>query len=217
MVAPLALGLVFILLFFPWVTLAPGGDTAASQSAWGIAFGSFVPDPPWLRAYQTTHAGFQASDLDPSVGFLQLFFILFIVVALALAVLCVLVARRSVVLPPALAPLIPWRSVLLAAVILVSILLLMFQTLLGTSLENKARKVAEGYVSGERNRPNLLDDEKRILDYRAGQYFSEFGLSYTIWFKLVVILLWIALIGAGLDYWLEKRGTQPLPRIDMLT
>lgn len=218
LMAPLALGIVFILLFFPWVVMAPGGETAASENGWGIAFGSFDPHKAWIRAYQTTHTNFQTESLDPGVGFLQiLFLLLFLFVALPLAVLCVMVARKSVVLPPAVAPLIPWRSALLALVILGTLLLVLFQVVLGFNLENKTRKVAESYVADERNRPNILDDEKRILDFRAGQYFSEFGLAYTFWFKLVVIFLLIALAGAGLDYWLEKRGTQPLPRIDFLS
>jgi hypothetical protein len=217
-IAPVTLGLVFVFLFFSWVATAPGGDTAATQNGWQIAFGSFDPNQIWLRAIQQNQPKFQREKLEPSVGWLQiLFLLLFVLVALPLSILCVLVARKSVALPPALSPLIPWRSALLALVIAVAFFLLLLQIMFGVSLESKARDLADSYVAEERGRPDLLGDEKRVIDVRAGLYFAEFGIYYTFWFKFVLVLLFLALVGALLDYWLEKRGTQPLPRIDLLS
>lgn len=218
LIAPLSLGLVFVLLFFSWVAMAPGGDTAVTQNGWQIAFGSSDPDTRWLRAYQQSHSGFTKETIAPGFGGLMILFLLvYLLLAVPLSILCVLVARKAVALPPALAPLIPWRSGLLALAITAGFFLLLLQIMLGVSLEGKARDVAESYVASEKARPDQTPDEKLITEYRAGQYVAEFGLYYTVWFKLVLLLMFLALVGALLDYWLEKRGSEPLPRIDLLS
>ncbi len=42
-------------------------------------------------------------------------------------------------------------------------------------------------------------------------------VSRTLWLELVVLFLILAVLGAGLTFWVQRRGARPAPRIDLLT
>ena len=42
-------------------------------------------------------------------------------------------------------------------------------------------------------------------------------VSRTIWLDLVVLFSILAVLGAGLTFWVSRRGGRPAPRVDLLT
>jgi hypothetical protein len=217
LLAPVALGLVFVLTFFPWVGLYPGGESAGSQMAWGAAFGSFTPDPVWEAAYRETRNPTTMPAYDSGqmrMSFLAMFFLfLFILFMLPLAILSVLIGQGRLKLPPGVESILPYRSVILAGVILAGFLLLLFQTWAGFGLENMVKEMAEKSVEADRRDATKKPE---FADFKKAQIVAIFNATTTSWFRLALLLLIVAAIGAGLDFWLQRRGSRPLPRADLM-
>jgi hypothetical protein len=225
LVAPLALLVIFILLFFPWVQLSPGGDTVAGQSGWQVAVGSMDVDNDtfreWVKAFRENRpeAAFNTESLSPdwhwSTGLPILLFLLVYFVAAAVAVLSLAMTFTAVNLPAGLADFVPFRSLLLAGLGVLAWTALLLQGLVGFELESKAKEVALSLV------PQLpqdaTDSEKRVANFRYTQNLAMFGVHTTCWFRGTLWLLVLAIAGALLDFWLTQRGGRPLPRLQLLT
>ena len=115
-IAPAALALTFLLLFFEWVKKV--GPEEDAQSGWGAALG---------RHYT-------------ALGF---FFLLFFLAALLLSLACVIVPRLNIALPNWARSLWPWRSAIVAGVALLAFFFLLLQLLAWFDLEQANAK--EGY------------------------------------------------------------------------
>jgi hypothetical protein len=216
LLAPVFVGLIFILMFFPWVGLYPAGEAAGSQSGWGAGWGSFEPDTRWLRANREMGRDIQSSTIQPGISLLALLFTLvFCLLILPVSGLVAVVGRVPLNLPPAVQPLLPWRAAMLAGLVLLGFVLLLMQSLVGFSLEAKMMETAER-VTPALSTPDPTPDDRLTQTFKTAQIYSSFGLQTTIWFRLVLLFHILALIGAGIDFWLERRGTQPLPRADVM-
>src|SRR5262249_25020445 len=91
--APVAVVLIFVLQFFPWVGVYRGGTAAAAQNAWQATIGSSSPEEDLEPLFKPPSA--------PPFSFLMLFYLLLFLVTLVLTVACVVVPYLHLKLPPA--------------------------------------------------------------------------------------------------------------------
>src|SRR5262249_48551463 len=141
-VAPAALVLVFVLLFFSWVGIYPGGVPALTQTAWQAAFGSYSADP------DVEHLTPIKEEPDkPGASVLMIFYVLLFLPVLVLTVGCLALNFVKVKLPPAVEQLLPWRRGIVAAANLFLFIFLGLQLALGFSLESRTRELIDKRVA----------------------------------------------------------------------
>jgi hypothetical protein len=212
-VAPAAMLLIFILTFFPWVGLYPGGIMAVRQSAWGAAFGSYTADddigPRW---------GKEGEPDEPGVSVMMIFYVLLLVPFLLLTVALLLPTFLPLKLPPNIANLLPWRWGVAAALQLILLFFLVLQLLFGFSLESKyIEKVNERYNKMQENikKHDGGSKEKKGAEVARGEFMSY--LERTTWLWLAFWLHVLALVCAALTLLLHQRERlgRPLPEVDL--
>jgi hypothetical protein len=209
-IAPVCLVLLVVLLFFPWLAMSPGGVPVYSQSGWGAAFGSFWVNPVWEKVN-----GFDSEKHQPGVSVLMIFYVLILILlGLPAAVVSVLLTVAPQTLPPVLQQLRPWRLALGAGIVLLCTVLLVLQLLVGFSLQNMLQTLANQQVESE-SQTARTPEEKEKVDLKRAHYLSQFNLRPTSWLRLAVCCHLLALAGLGLDFWLQRRGPRPLPRLDL--
>src|SRR5262249_4736781 len=109
-IAPVCLLLVFVLQWFDWVGLYPGGVPAATQNAWQAAFGGMTKDGDLKRG------PFKSEEDKPGWSLLTFFYLLplfFLVLGVTIA--STIVGMIPVKLPPAVEKFLPWRWGIVAA------------------------------------------------------------------------------------------------------
>ncbi len=224
-VAPVGLFLVFVLTFFPWVGVYPGGVADAWQNAWQATCGWYSDDPdvigetPAFPTY-TEKSADKVTEKTTTPGFnLLLFFYLpLLLVTLVIALACLaLVFAPQLKLPPAAAPILPWRWGVVAGLDLILLLFLVLQLLFGFSLANNILAATDSRIAAqaeERKGGNSTTPQLRQDAIERGLARQE--LRQTIWLDLVVFLHLVALAGAGLMFCINRRGARPAPRIDTL-
>jgi hypothetical protein len=111
-VAPVALMLIFVLLFSTWIDWP--GNSEGSQSGWGTGFGKHF-------------------------SVLGLFYILLFLLTLVLALACLIVPRLQMALPPALQQLWPWRSAFVLGLVCLAYVFLVLEVLVGFGLESSTK------------------------------------------------------------------------------
>jgi hypothetical protein len=214
-VPAVSLVLVFILQFFPWVGLYPGGVPGMTQSAWGAAFGACNPDPdlaPVLQSMQKTEK--PEDNAIPGVSVLTLFYLLLFFPALLVtaAVLAYDLNLVQVKLPPQVDKLLPWRWGIVAAVNLVLLFFLGLQLIFGFSLDSRYGAWVERQAQAKEGKKT---DEMKLAEVARGKMLED--LTHTVWLKLVVLLNVLATVAAILMYLLGQRGDRrPLPRMELL-
>jgi len=211
-VAPVAVFLVFVLTFFAWTGVYPGGVHDAWQNAWQAAFAGYSTDPDAASVV----APFP-KDGEPGVDFLLIVYVLLLLPTLLITLGCLALAFVGAAkLPPALYPILPWRWGVVAALNLILLLFLVLQLVLGLSLENNyiAAKDKEVAARAETRKEAATTPQQREDAIDHGKARQE--VSRTVWLDLVVILSILAVIGAALMFCLNRRGTRPAPRIDTL-
>jgi hypothetical protein len=222
-VAPVAVLLVFVLTFFPWVGFYPGGVADAWQNAWQAAFPFFgygsdpdvvVAVPPFPKY---TEKDVEKST-EPGYNVLLIFYLLILIPTFLIALGCL--ALRFVPpakLPPAAHPILPWRWGLVAGLNLILLLFLILQLVLGFSLVNNVLAATDSKIAAraEKREAGVTTTTQARQDaIDRGLVRQE--LRRTIWLDLVVFLHLVALAGAGLMFWINRRGSRPAPRLDTL-
>ncbi len=212
-VAPVAVFLILILTFFAWTGVYPGGVPSAWQNAWQAVYGGWSYDADVIK----DHPPF-AEGAGPGWNFLLLFYLLLFIPTLVVTVGCLALAFVSPAkLPPAIHPILPWRWGIVAALNLVLLLFLVLQLMFGFSLENSYIAAADKAVAAkaqDRKGGVSSSEEQRSDAIERGRARQD--VSRTVWLDLVVLFSILAVAGAGLMFCLNRRGTRPAPRIDML-
>jgi hypothetical protein len=214
-VPAVALLLVFVLQFFPWVGLYPGGVPGMTQSAWGAAFGSCNPDPDLAPVLQSMQKGEKPEDnAIPGASVLTIFYLLLFFPALVVTV-AVLLYDLNVIpvkLPPQVDKLLPWRWGIVAVVNLVLLFFLSLQLLFGFSLDSRYRDWVEHQVQSKEGKRT---DEQKLAEVYRGKMLED--LTHTVWLKFVILFHVLATVAAVLMYVLQQRGDRrPLPRMELL-
>ena len=229
-----AVVLIFILQFFPWVGVYPGGVAAAWQGAWGAAFNSYGEEPDMKDLFhfytedelKKRNEGKddeeKTKDNRPGVSLLMIFYFLpFFILTLVVTVGVLIWAVVPLKLPAAVQNLIAVRWGIVAALNLVTFLFLALQLLLGFSLENTLKDRYEDEEARREKRLKKMGENAPKatpkLEKEAMKGFFLQGLHRTFWLKLAVFLHLVAIIAAFLMYSIEKRGTRPPPRLTLET
>ncbi len=218
--APAAMVLVFLLTFFPWVGMYPGGEQVAKQNGWQAAFGGHTVDRVYegLASWERLREGEgeQRVAKVPASGVLIVFVLVLIVAVVATVGACVVESDpRRFQLPPALSLLWPRRHFLVSGLALLLFLLLVLELLKGFPIENKTAAVVDRVFAAQRAEIKS-DDGQRRKALQEGETLSAYNLQRTTWLRLTVLLLLVAVVASLLDYWLQRRGNRPLPRVDWM-
>lgn len=224
-VAPVCLVGIFVLTFFAWVGMYPGGVAVASQNPWQAVLGDASLNEDWTKYVKNDrlwepYFGTDVTDLEkPGFGLFALLYILAIVPAGALAVVSVIPGLKGLPqrLPLSLQPLWRFRALLVSLLALAALVLLVLQVyVFGFPLENAAVKRVGTVVEGLKSSAGT-SGQKDLTRWQLeeGIRLGAYNLQTTWKLQLVFLLNALAVIGALLEYWLERRGPQPLPRMDL--
>src|SRR5262249_8898651 len=126
-VAPAALVIVFILLFFSWIGMYPNGISAVTQNGWGVAFGSAALDDGW-KANNKGMLDYLTKD-GPHASVPLVFFALVLLLALVVAIGGLLVHLKivPVALPPSVEQFWSFRPLAVAGLSLLALVFLVLQ------------------------------------------------------------------------------------------
>jgi len=212
--APVSLVLIFVALFFNWFGMFPGGTPAVTQTGFGVAFGSETVDPIFGKYYKDDAEAVK----DPGVSVLAVFFILVLIPTLLISLGSTLVAKKVIPMevPAGLAPFWAFRGLFIGALALAAFFFLVLQIFMGFSLEYKAATAAKAAATRAVPNPQTPEDNTHI-DMEQGRELGKYNLRTTWWFTLTVLLNVLAIFGAMMDFWLERRGPQPPPRFELQT
>jgi hypothetical protein len=106
-----------------------------------------------------------------------------------------------------------WRLELFGAVALGAFVLLIVQLWTGFGLEAAVAARVDSNLATEfaaASTPAEMDKAK----IHRGLAVGPFSLGRTLWLRLAVFAHVLLLTGLGLELWLTRRGSRPLPRID---
>jgi hypothetical protein len=214
-VAPVCVVLIFILQFFPWVGVYPGGVPLATQGAWGAAFAIVTPEGDTEAALRETSPRFVTTEAlvqKTTANAAMIFYVLlFLLVCLPLTVFALVLEFVPVRLPPPVERYVPMRWAIVAVANGVVFLFLLLQLVAGFSLESVVldREAGESAAKAPRN-----TIEQRQADIARGLAASV--LLRTVWLRLAVLLHLLAIAGASLVHCIRRRGDRPLPRLELL-
>jgi hypothetical protein len=220
--------LLFIIQFFPWVGVFPGGVPAATQSAWGAAFGDYsaiadmkemvtvVAESDPKGVVEAPSSMPKLSVAEPKTSPLMIFYLLpFFLVTVVVSIAIAALPFVQIQLPPAVANLLPWKWGILAILNAVLLLFLVLQLLLSFGLETSVKEAArikadavvrkKTIIDPKEKAPELNTVEEQKFDAIKGIYANWF--ARTIWLKLALVLHILATLAAATMYWMEKRGT----------
>jgi hypothetical protein len=218
-VAPVCVLLIFVLQFFPWDGIYPGGVPALTQSAWGAGFAGYTPDPdmesfyisPEVRLEKALNAKEKENAL-PGASVLTIFYLLLFIPTLLLTIASLVVDLVPMKLPPAVQKILPWRWGIVAAANLVVFLFLALQLMMGFSLDSQYKEWVDKNVAKHAGKTT-----PEIKQAEAAKGEALEALTHTFWLHLVVLLHLVAIIGAALAYGVDRRGKgRPLPRLELL-
>lgn len=207
-VAPVALVLIFLVQFFPWVGIYPGGVPVFTQGAWGAAFGLGEEDDSLVNDLFGKN-GIPAEQ-KPDVSALMIFYVLLFLPVLVVTVAVLLIEMGVVSVsqfPPAVQPLLRWRWAAVAGLNLIILVFLALQIVLGFSLESKIVIKATEMV-------NKLDKSKKEKAIAYGADVSTVSRTLYLW-----IAFWlhvVAVIGAWTAYCLHDRPAKPAPKLELV-
>jgi hypothetical protein len=221
--------LIFIVQFFPWVGVYPGGVAAAWQGAWGIAFAAYGEEKDMDSVFRfTTDADLTKSkdakddekvkDNRPGVGVLMIFYLLpFFFVTLIVTVGVVVVTVVPIVLPPSLEQWMTMRWTIVTGLNAVTFLFLVLQLLLGFPLENTLKEWQADRLEREEKarKDGDVKPPKVVQEARRGVFNQS--LHRTFWLYAAVDLHLLAIAAAVMMASMEKRGNRPPPRLVLET
>jgi hypothetical protein len=208
--APIGLGLVLLLTFFPWVGAYPGGTGVYTQNAWQAMTGGFSTDPTGDAAL-----GHREADLDKNAGFggWMLLFILALVPALVLAVAELVLPHVRAPLPPAVRRVRDNRLSLLVLFTVLALVFLLLPMGFGFSLEKAAAEAVKAAQPAPAE--GATTAQRQEAEVKRGSQLASYALRRTAWLDLAFLALVVATAGAGLELWLTRRGDRPEPYVEV--
>jgi hypothetical protein len=223
-IAPGALVLMFfIMLFFPWIGVYPGGQAAAWQYAYQIPFGFFGEDvdlqkPPLNKEFHFTSKEDAEGKLDnrPGFDFLMLLYWPMFLLTLAVTIGFAVLPALKLKLPPNVEPLLQWGWGIVAVLNLFLFLLLCLQLVWGFSLENsiytwKTEQSGASELAKLQSRDTIQEKQLAALKGQARDVVKS-----TVYLKFTILLQLIAILGAALMLALEQRHKPTPVRLDLV-
>jgi len=220
-VAPLSLLAIFVLLFFSWVGMYPGGIGVATQTGWQAASGGVTANENW-KGYATNEERWKHSYdkkavqaiLDPGVSVLLIFFILVLLPAVVISLLVSAISMKLIPMgvPVPLQAVWPLRSLAVAGLALALLVLLVLTLWAGFPLEQAAHQQVEAAVNADRD--VALTGEKNDpvrWTIEHGVRLGGFALRTTPWLMMALLFNVVAVIGAMLEFFAERKNAAALP------
>jgi hypothetical protein len=205
-----ALGLLLVLWFFPWVGTYPGGYSVYSQNAFQILGGGHSADPVGEKVLG------KEDRLRENISgdWLLLLYFPAVLAALGLAVLSLVLGRKSARLPPAVQQIWPWRLAIIGVTAGLAFLILLLQLWMGFGLENGLAKIVDAGLENKRTAATT-PEEKQRLEIERGSQLGSFVIERTSWYRLALLCHVVAVSAAGLEIWMARRGNKPLPQLQV--
>ena len=208
-IAPACLLLVFVLQFFDWDGLYPGGLPAVTANAWSAAFGAYTIDGDLKRLVPAI----EDEKYKPGASVLTIFYLLLFFPTLFATIASAVIAMIRIKLPPQVEKLLPWRWGIVAALNLILFLFLGLQVVLGFSLDSRYKEWVENETKLH-SKENPTTQERKLNEAQRGELLEM--MRHTVWLRLVVLLHLIAIVSAVLMFWINQRGThRPLPKLEL--
>jgi hypothetical protein len=206
------LTLVFFLTMFAWVVVEPGDVRAYWQSPWGSATRGFGVNEDADKVFDAK------KEIDKHLHTTWLFLWPYLFGLLA-AVVLAWADRLHEIVKPSTSPLwaeqfLPYMSRALLVLAGVLFFLVLIQTAIGFGLDSavtEAKVEATKKITGRATDP----DEKAKVPYLIAQSSAFMTTEGTTARCLALWLHAFALAGLAGRVWLERRGTKPLPRVEV--
>jgi len=210
-VAPVSLIVIFLLLWFPWVGAYPGGNGVYTQNAFRAWTGSIATDPV---GEQVMNKETELKEQTSANWFLMTLFLLSMFAALLLAVASIVFksAKKPLALPPSIEAIWPWRTALVGVLSGVALIILLLLLWSGLGLENGVKTVVDQKLEKDRASAKTGEEIQKV-EIKRGLEIGWYNLRLTGWLWWVIVFQLAATAGAGLELWLEKRGSRPPPLI----
>jgi hypothetical protein len=207
----LALTVIFILSFFSWVGMYPGGYPAYTQHGWQGLFADLSHDPV---AEDEWKLGADLRERLKSSWCLLPYFLL-LLPTLVLAWMGPILTFAKPKLPPIVEKIVQYRSALLAVLAFFMLLAIGVQWARGFGLEHAVysrldEKAAEAKTTA--NTPDKLQRWEMKYDSDLGAY----NLRTTTALRFVFWLHVLALIVVAIEAGLQLRGNKPAPRVGVM-
>jgi hypothetical protein len=202
----------FILSFFTWAKLAPGGYTVLTQSGWEAAFREHDGVVYELKEWKELE-----SSLRDRMSY-DLFLIPYMLLLIPLVLLAVLervYKPGSTKLPGPLlwVPQVwPYFLYLLAGLSLLLLVLLSVASLRGFSMERAVSELALAKYQPELDK-NLAGSDLKKVNIQIGQEAAKFGPRQTSWVNLLLLLHVLTVLALLARIWLNTRSAKPHPRV----
>lgn len=206
-----ALFVVFVLTFFSWNGLFPGGYSAYTQNAWYGAVGSLGRDA--------------VSDDEMKIGddlntrlhmsWWLLPFLILMFPALALAFGGLVVDLLKIKIPPNFQTAWKFRPAAIGLFALMMLLFVLAQWASGFALQKAVSDKIEdrnAEKKGQANTPEKMQRWEMNVDSEKGYFHAR----TTIWLRLAVLANLIAVLAAAVETCLMLRENKPLPRVGLM-
>jgi hypothetical protein len=209
-VPAIALTVVFLLTFFPWVELPSRGPSVYTQGAWRSINGRPTRDFQFEDMVLKDLPPPSLYDRTPADWYIMLPYLLVLLAAMAIAWADRLDAAAVERLIPTLWP---HRHVLQAGLALAAFLLLSIEAARGFGLERALNSAVSEKFAGQREKAGNLPGEQKKIDYQESQELAKYGMERTTAFCLAMGLHLLVPLAMLVRIGLNRRGNKPPPRI----
>ena len=215
--APLSLLMIFVLLFFSWVGMYPGGVGVVTQTGWQAASGGVTANDTW-KGYATSEEYWKQSYdkkavqavLDPGMSVLLIFFILVLLpaVVISFAVTAVSLKLLPLAVPLPLQAVWPLRSLAVAGLAMVLLVLLVLVLWAGFPLEQTANRQVDAAVNAARDITPSTGEKNDAVRWTIehGVRLGGFALRTTPWLMMALLFNVTAVVGAMLEFFAERKN-----------
>jgi len=207
-----ALFVVFVLTFFSWNGLFPGGHSAFTQNAWYGAVASMSRDV--VAEDELKLMGDELYNRLRTSWFLVPFLILMFP-ALALAFGGLLVEILKVKIPPNLQSIWRFRPALLGLFALMMLLFVLAQWGSGFGLQKAVSEKIEERNAEKKAQANTPEKLQRV-EMTVAMDKESFPARTTIWLRFAILANLIAVLAAATETCLMLRGNKPPPRVGFM-
>ena len=208
--------LILFLTLFSWVGIYPGGYKAYSQSPWLAISGSISTDR-FAEEVLKKETNLKALTSSNWILLIPYLIGLLVTTVLAWADRFVTMAHVQTLTGKLafLSRIWPHRFPLLAGLSVALLLLLLLQLQMGFGLETAVKQMATETLAGERDAAGSNSAALDKVAVKEGQELGKYQPQGTYYLSLAVIAHFVAVLAAGARFWLNRRGTKPLPKLTM--
>jgi hypothetical protein len=205
-IIPVGLILEFILTFFPWVGLYPGGDNLITQNALQAAFNGY-------SAFDKDFPELKGED-KPGGNLLMVFYVIFLWLTLLLSVGALVLHFFSGSPSPGMRTLMNLRWIVVGSLAFLVFLFFLIQLLVGFTIENRTNKEMEKKIEELTKKSATSAMEKMQNIVKRGSAIGGFGLHRTLWLRLAFLFQLLVVFCCVMVIWTSRRGHRPYPKLE---